>query len=87
MTYKLAQSLKDRRELQRNLKGFLTLSKYLLFGSRHGKADPAPQSHELPHKQERSSLYQIASAGQLETLHASSEDSGDLVNTSNGTFD
>lgn len=31
--YKLKQSLKDRRELQRNLKGFITLSKYLLLGS------------------------------------------------------
>jgi anaerobic magnesium-protoporphyrin IX monomethyl ester cyclase len=36
--YKLMQSLRDRRELQRNLKGFLTLSKYLLHGSRHEKA-------------------------------------------------
>lgn len=36
--YKLKQSMKDRRELQRNLKGFLTLSKYLLRGSRHDKA-------------------------------------------------
>jgi radical SAM superfamily enzyme YgiQ (UPF0313 family) len=33
--YKLKQSMKDRRELQRNLKGFLTLSKYLLRGSQH----------------------------------------------------
>jgi anaerobic magnesium-protoporphyrin IX monomethyl ester cyclase len=33
--YKLKQSLKDGRELQRNLKGFITLSKYLLRGSRH----------------------------------------------------
>jgi anaerobic magnesium-protoporphyrin IX monomethyl ester cyclase len=35
LVYKLKQSLKDRRELQRNLKGFITLSKYLLRGSRH----------------------------------------------------
>jgi hypothetical protein len=28
LLYKLKQSLKDRRELQRNLKGFITLSKY-----------------------------------------------------------
>ncbi|HEX3103731.1 MAG TPA: radical SAM protein [Terriglobales bacterium] len=35
--YKLKQSLKDRRELQRNLKGFMTLSKYLLRGSRHNQ--------------------------------------------------
>lgn len=35
--YKLKQSLKDRRELQRNLKGFVTLSKYLIRGSRHDK--------------------------------------------------
>ena len=35
--YKLKQSLKDRRELQRNLKGFVTLSKYLLRGSQHEK--------------------------------------------------
>ena len=87
MSYKLVQSLKDRRELQRNLKGFVTLSKYLLFGSRHDKAGAAPKGRELPHKQDRNSLYQIASAGQLETLHASSEDSGDLVSTPNGTFD
>lgn len=38
LLYKLKQSLKDRHELQRNLKGFLTLSKYLLRGSRHEKA-------------------------------------------------
>ena len=37
LVYKLKQSLKDRRELQRNLKGFVTLSRYLLMGSRHGK--------------------------------------------------
>jgi anaerobic magnesium-protoporphyrin IX monomethyl ester cyclase len=35
--YKLKQSIKDPRELQRNLKGFLTLSKYLLKGSEHQK--------------------------------------------------
>ena len=39
LLYKLKQSLKDRRELQRNLKGFITLSKYLLRGSRHGNAE------------------------------------------------
>src|SRR3954447_6975961 len=37
LAYKLKQSLKDRREFQRNLKGFLTLSKYLLHGSEHEK--------------------------------------------------
>jgi len=37
LAYKLKQSLKDRRELQRNLKGFVTLSKYLLRGSQHEK--------------------------------------------------
>lgn len=37
LLYKLRQSLRDRRELQRNVKGFLTLSKYLLQGSRHEK--------------------------------------------------
>ncbi|HEY1660521.1 MAG TPA: radical SAM protein [Candidatus Sulfotelmatobacter sp.] len=37
LLYKLRQSLKDRRELQRNLKGFVTLSKYLVRGSRHKK--------------------------------------------------
>jgi hypothetical protein len=43
MLYKLKQSLKDRRELQRNLKGFVTLSKYLLRGSQHDKTKvPAP---------------------------------------------
>ena len=41
--YKLKQSLKDRRELQRNLKGFVTLSKYLLRGSQHEKTE-APSS-------------------------------------------
>jgi radical SAM superfamily enzyme YgiQ (UPF0313 family) len=42
LMYKLKQSIKDRRELQRNLKGFVTLSKYLLRGSRHSKtAAPA----------------------------------------------
>jgi hypothetical protein len=35
----LRQSLKDRRELQRNVKGFVTLSKYLLRGSQHTKGD------------------------------------------------
>jgi anaerobic magnesium-protoporphyrin IX monomethyl ester cyclase len=35
LLYKLKQSLSDRRELQRNLKGFVTLSKYLLRGSGH----------------------------------------------------
>jgi anaerobic magnesium-protoporphyrin IX monomethyl ester cyclase len=35
--YKVRQSLKDRRELQRNLKGFITLSRYLVRGSRHEK--------------------------------------------------
>jgi anaerobic magnesium-protoporphyrin IX monomethyl ester cyclase len=44
--YKLKQSLKDGREMQRNLKGFITLSKYLLRGSRHEKdREPrAPQA-------------------------------------------
>lgn len=37
LLYKFGQSLRDRRELQRNVKGFLTLSKYLLHGSRHEK--------------------------------------------------
>ena len=41
LTYKLKQSLKDRRELQRNVKGFLTLSKYLLKGSQHDKTQAA----------------------------------------------
>lgn len=35
LLYKLKQSFCDRREFQRNVKGFLTLSKYLLRGSRH----------------------------------------------------
>ena len=48
LVYKLKQSLKDRRELQRNLKGFFTLSKYLVRGSRHDKnnASEHPTSHE-----------------------------------------
>ena len=37
LAYKLKQSLKDPRELQRNLKGFATLSKYLIRGSGHEK--------------------------------------------------
>ena len=40
--YKLRQSMKDRRELQRNVKGFVTLSKYLLRGSQHEKQAIAP---------------------------------------------
>ena len=41
--YKLKQSLRDRRELQRNVKGFITLSKYLLRGSQHEKSEPPRQ--------------------------------------------
>lgn len=37
LAYKLKQSIKDPRELQRNVKGFVTLSKYLLRGSQHDK--------------------------------------------------
>ena len=37
--YKMKQSLKDHRELQRNVKGFVTLSKYLLRGSQHKKIE------------------------------------------------
>lgn len=47
LLYKLKQSLKDRRELQRNLKGFVTLSKYLLKGSRH-KNHGAPGTSSGP---------------------------------------
>jgi radical SAM superfamily enzyme YgiQ (UPF0313 family) len=43
LLYKLKQSLKDPRELQRNVKGFLTLSKYLLKGSDHQKGDSSSQ--------------------------------------------
>ena len=46
--YKLKQSLRDRRELQRNIKGFITLSKYLLKGSQHKKSDSAQQSADPP---------------------------------------
>jgi anaerobic magnesium-protoporphyrin IX monomethyl ester cyclase len=45
LAYKLKQSLKDPRELQRNLKGFLTLSKYLLFGSGHAKDNSVISEH------------------------------------------
>ena len=47
LMYKFKQSLKDRREMQRNLKGFWTLSKYLLQGSGHKseKATPATPDH------------------------------------------
>jgi radical SAM superfamily enzyme YgiQ (UPF0313 family) len=41
LIYKAKQSLKDRRELQRNVKGFITLSKYLLRGSQHEKTSVA----------------------------------------------
>src|SRR3981081_1838835 len=41
LAYKLKQSLMDRRELQRNVKGFVTLSKYLLRGSEHDKTATA----------------------------------------------
>jgi anaerobic magnesium-protoporphyrin IX monomethyl ester cyclase len=43
LVYKLKQSLKDRRELQRNVKGFITLSKYLLRGSQHEKSESSSQ--------------------------------------------
>jgi hypothetical protein len=46
--YKLKQSLKDRRELQRNVKGFVTLSKYLLRGSQHKKIEAPLQSPSRP---------------------------------------
>jgi len=46
LLYKLKQSLKDRRELQRNLKGFVTLSKYLLRGSQHEKVAAPRQAPE-----------------------------------------
>jgi radical SAM superfamily enzyme YgiQ (UPF0313 family) len=48
--YKLKQSLKDPRELQRNLKGFLTLSKYLVRGSRHDKQSAPPDKPVVPGK-------------------------------------
>lgn len=47
--YKLKQSLKDRRELQRNLKGFITLSKYLLRGSQHEKTATPRQEPSRGH--------------------------------------
>jgi anaerobic magnesium-protoporphyrin IX monomethyl ester cyclase len=40
---KMLQSFRDPRELQRNLKGFATLSKYLLRGS-FGGSSPASVS-------------------------------------------
>jgi len=49
LLYKMKQSLKDRRELQRNLKGFVTLSKYLLRGSQHEKTagdTQPPERHD-----------------------------------------
>jgi len=45
LMYKLKQSFKDRREFQRNLKGFLTLSKYLVRGSQHEKSGTSQQGH------------------------------------------
>jgi len=47
--YKLKQSMRDRRELQRNIKGFLTLSKYLVRGSRHEKGSH-PDKPAIPGK-------------------------------------
>lgn len=44
LLYKLRQSLTDRRELQRNVKGFITLSKYLLRGSQHEKTTVASET-------------------------------------------
>jgi radical SAM superfamily enzyme YgiQ (UPF0313 family) len=55
MFYKLKQSLKDRRELQRNLKGFLTLSKYLLRGSQHKAGNQAEQG-ETPERARAASV-------------------------------
>jgi radical SAM superfamily enzyme YgiQ (UPF0313 family) len=53
--YKAKQSLKDRRELQRNIKGFITLSKYLLRGSQHEKT-------EMPrHEREHGRIAPVAS--------------------------
>ena len=43
LAYKVKQSLTDRRELQRNVKGFLTLTKCLVKGSEHQKTDQAAQ--------------------------------------------
>jgi radical SAM superfamily enzyme YgiQ (UPF0313 family) len=48
LMYKLRQSLKDPRELQRNIKGFVTLSKYLLRGSQHEEKEPSPPSPGRP---------------------------------------
>ncbi len=41
LLYKAKQSLRDRREFQRNLKGFVTLSKYLIRGSAHTEVTAA----------------------------------------------
>jgi anaerobic magnesium-protoporphyrin IX monomethyl ester cyclase len=46
--YKLKQSLKDPRELQRNVKGFITLSKYLLRGSQHEKQTAQAKTQGAP---------------------------------------
>jgi len=50
LAYKLKQSMKDRRELQRNLKGFVTLSKYLLRGSQHDKKGKPEDKSVVPPK-------------------------------------
>jgi radical SAM superfamily enzyme YgiQ (UPF0313 family) len=50
LVYKLKQSLKDRRELQRNVKGFITLSKYLLRGSQHDKTASSKQASQPEHR-------------------------------------
>ena len=49
LLYKTKQSLRDRREMQRNLKGFLTLAKYLLRGSQHDKEQEKPVAPIKPH--------------------------------------
>ena len=58
LAYKIKQSLKDGREFQRNLKGFLTLSKYLLRGSDHDR----PKRHDDHDKDETSGRPQRATA-------------------------
>ena len=61
--YKFMQSIRDPREFERNIKGFLTLSKYLLFGSRQHKANETALRVEHSAKKTDADLVQIAGDG------------------------
>jgi anaerobic magnesium-protoporphyrin IX monomethyl ester cyclase len=87
LRYKLAQSLKDPRELQRNLKGFITLSKYLLFGSRHNKTNETTPISAHPGNENSASLVQIASAGTAVASPVPAIKGNHLAGAGDGKFD